>query len=306
MSVENKDTPLIERPTRLSRKGELWVGQFDAMASPCEILLALDDETLAASLVRIAAAEAWRIEQKFSRFREDGIIPRINRSDGQPITVDNETGQLINFAYRCYDLSDGLFDITSGILREAWSFKDHSTLPAQSLIDSLLPRIGLDKAHWEPPLFTLPAGMQIDLGGIGKEYAVDRTLSLLGNLSSAAMLVNFGGDIACNGSPAPDQPWRIGIEAPSRENAAQEMLELRAGALATSGSTHRYVIADGKRYSHVLNPRTGWPVEDPPLSVTVAAPSCTNAGMLATFAMLQGKQAEEFLADQDVKYWVFR
>ena len=296
----------IQRPIRLSRKDDIWVGQFDAMASTCEILMAVSDETLANKLLHMAASAAWRIEQKYSRYREDGIIPRINNSHGKPVQVDAETAQLLNFAYQCYELSDGMFDITSGILRKAWPFKPDSKPPSQQLIDSLLPHIGLHKAQWDNPLFTLPVGMQIDFGGIGKEYAVDSTLTLLKTSTNAAILVNFGGDIACNRCPSIGQPWRIGVEAPYASNEASRLLELRKGALATSGSTHRFLIAGGRRYGHVLNPLTGWPIPDPPLSVTVAGANCTNAGMLATFAMLHGRQAEEFLEQEGVRYWVQR
>jgi thiamine biosynthesis lipoprotein len=295
-----------ERSIQLRRKGDLWIGQFAAMASPCEILLALEDKVLAEEVVQIAANEAWRIEQKYSRYLKSGIVCRINDSRGEPVEVDPETASLLDFAYQCYELSEGLFDITSGILRKAWPFKSGSSVPSQQLIDSLLPFVGLEKARWDMPRFNLPDGMQIDFGGIGKEYAVDRTLTLLLEKSDAPMLVNFGGDIACNRCPNEDTPWRIGIEETERENQAQELLEVKSGALATSGSTHRYLISNGKRYGHVLNPKTGWPIEEPPMSVTVAAANCTNAGMLATFAMLQGKQAEEFLEQQEVNYWITR
>lgn len=296
--------PGIDRPMQLTRNGDVWVGRFDAMASPCELLIALDDKSLAEQLLIVAANEAWRIEQKYSRYRDDGIVPRINNSAGKPVIVDDETALLLDFAYQCHALSDGLFDITSGILRKAWPFKPDSTLPSQQLIDSLLPFIGLDKAQWAAPHFAFPDGMQIDFGGIGKEYAVDRTLSLLVTKVDAPILVNFGGDIVCNRCPDEDTPWRIGIEKPDHQNQAVELLEVGAGALATSGSSQRYLIDRGTRYSHVLNPLTGWPIENPPLSVTVAAATCMQAGMLATFAMLQGKDAEEFLEHQEVKYWI--
>ncbi|HIG59422.1 MAG TPA: FAD:protein FMN transferase [Gammaproteobacteria bacterium] len=289
-----------------SHQVNCWVGEFDAMASPCEVLMAVDDRAQAEELLKLASKEAWRIEQKFSRYRQDGIIPRINNNNGKPVIVDDETAQLINFAYQCYGLSDGLFDVTSGILRKAWSFKPDSELPEQHLIKSLLPFIGLEKARWDAPEFALPSGMQIDFGGIGKEYAVDRTLKLLLAIVDAPMLVNFGGDIVCNRAFSEEKPWLVGIESPADQCEAAEFLEVRTGALATSGSTQRYLVDRGKRYGHVLNPTTGWPIEQSPLSVTVAATSCTQAGMLATFAMLKGKDAEAFLEQQGVRFWVIR
>jgi thiamine biosynthesis lipoprotein len=298
--------PAINRPTQLERKGEVWLGQFDAMASGCELLMAIDDELLAQELLQLSASEAWRIEEKYSRYRDDNVVARINSCAGNSLRLDAETSQLLDFAYQCYELTDGLFDITSGVLRQAWSFNPDSPPPLQETIDALLPFIGLEKAQWHSPEFTLPAGMQIDLGGIGKEYAVDRTLELLLRKSDAAMLVNFGGDMVCNRSPNADIPWRIGIDKNDQSNRVDELLELRSGALATSGSTQRYLIAAGKRYGHVLNPTTGWPIKELPLTVTVAAANCTQAGMLATFAMLQGSGAEAFLEEQDVQFWIVR
>jgi len=298
--------PAIDRPVELTRKGECWLGQFTAMASPCEVLMALNDKALAMELLLMAAHEAWRIEQKFSRYRQDSIVHRINNSNGEPITVDPETCQLLDFSYQCYELSEGLFDISSGVLRKAWSFSPGNTLPTQALIDTLLPAIGLQKTDWKPPLFCMPAGMQIDFGGVGKEYAVDRSLTLLLNKVDIPLLVNFGGDIVCNRCPSKDSPWRIGIENTNQPSRAAELLEVRTGAIATSGSSKRYLIAAGKRYGHVLNPTTGWPINDAPLSVTVAARSCTEAGMLATFAMLQGAGAESFLHQQGVNFWISR
>ncbi|MGK0441605.1 MAG: hypothetical protein ACJA0N_001405 [Pseudohongiellaceae bacterium] len=135
---------------------------------------------------------------------------------------------------------------------------------------------------------------QTDFGGIGKEYAVDKTLQLLTQIANIPLLVNYGGDINCN-TYAKDYPWRIGVEKSPLSSQTPDLIALKQGGLATSGSTHRYIVHQGKRYSHVLNPKTGWPVENPPLSITVAAANCTQVGMLATFAMLQGKGAEDFL-----------
>ena len=148
--------------------------------------------------------------------------------------------------------------------------------------------------------------MQLDFGGIGKEYAVDRTLGLLCERSDVPMLVNFGGDLHCSGPRSSQQPWMTGIENPSLAGGAMSTLQLYRGALATSGDAFRYLEKDGVRYSHILNPRTGWPVGDSPHSVTVAAENCTEAGILATLAMLHGSEAEQFLDSQQVKYWVFR
>lgn len=294
------------RSINVERRTDYWLGQFQAMASPCEILLEIDDAELARVLTQFAADEAWRIERNFSRYRDDNLIHRINHSHGQPVQVDAETAQLLDFAYQCHELSDGLFDITSGVLRKIWKFDGSDRVPDAKQVQALLPYIGLKKACWQAPFFILPGGMEIDLGGIAKEYAVDRTLLILQQHTQASMVVNFGGDMHCSGPRATGQPWTVGIEDPGREDHPLRLLQIRHGALATSGDARRYLMKNGKRYSHILNPKTGWPVAHAPRSVTVAGASCTEAGILSTLAMLQGKDAESFLDAQDVQYWCVR
>jgi thiamine biosynthesis lipoprotein len=116
-------------------------------------------------------------------------------------------------------------------------------------------------------------------------------------------LINFGGDLRANRAP-PSGPWQVGIERPDTDRQASLLLDLEHGALATSGDSRRYLSRDGKRYGHILDPRTGWPVQDAPRSVTVAASSCTEAGLLATLALLHGAGARAFLEAQEVRYWL--
>jgi thiamine biosynthesis lipoprotein len=147
--------------------------------------------------------------------------------------------------------------------------------------------------------------MQIDLGGIGKEYAVDRCVEALRAAIDIAGLVNFGGDLAVTGPPRGRPTWRVAVEGP-KPAAPDRMIDLRHGAIATSGDARRFLEKDGMRYSHILDPATGWPIAEAPQSVTVAADTCTQAGMLSTLAMLRGKDAEAFLDRQGVRYWCRR
>lgn len=298
------DPVSIDRPITLRRSDTFIVGEFAAMASPCEILIDTLDETLALQLTRLAVHETWRIEQKYSRYREDGIIPAINRSQGQPVTVDDETAMLIDFAFHCYQLSDGLFDITSGVLRRAWKFDGSDQVPGQQQIDALLPLVGLHRVSWNKPVLQMQPGMEIDLGGIGKEYAADRALQAMMEQSNIALLVNFGGDIAANHPRASGEPWHVGIELKDTEGQATQVLRISRGGVATSGDSRRFLLKDGKRYGHILNPKTGWPIPNPPRSVTVLANTCTEAGIVSTLAMLQGKHAERFLKQQGLPYEV--
>jgi len=279
------------------------------MGGPCEVLAEVAEEPTARKIVEAVAACAWRIEDKFSRYRGDNIVARINAAAGAPVEVDEETANLLDFAALMNRLSDGLFDITSGVLRRAWTFDGGNRIPSRADIDALLPLVGWSKLTWQRPVLTLRPGMQIDFGGIGKEYAVDQAITLLGQLDSAAVLVNFGGDLAVTHARDGGRPWRVGIESIDAKAGvlhAARLVDLAAGALATSGDTYRFVESRGVRLPHILDPRDGRPVSDAPRSVTVAAPSCTNAGMLTTLAMLRGRHAEQFLQNEGVRHWVQR
>ncbi len=285
------------------------IGRFQAMASPCEILIDSRDQILAAHLTQIAQQEAQRIEHKLSRYRSDNIIHQINNAQGDAIEVDDETAQMLDYAAQCFELSDGLFDVTSGVLREVWRFDGSDKIPTQAQVKALLPRIGWQKIDWQRPKLRLPQGMQIDLGGIGKEYAVDRSLLLIQQETKLSCLINYGGDIAVSGPRHTGQGWMVGIEIPDTmpaKSAQSKVCELKQGAMATSGDARRYLLKDGVRYGHILNPLTGWPIQNAPRSVTVIAETCTEAGILATLAMLHGRQAETFLAAQDVQHWCYR
>ncbi len=313
INVAAIDNPGAHPAPTLELRGDTWIGKFAAMGSPCEILLEGTKQPLAKTLVTIAAKEAWRIEHKFSRYVSGNIVDNINHSAGLPVTVDTETARLLDYADHCYHLTNGQFDITSGALRQAWKFDGSDNLPTQQKIDSIRPLIGWHQAKWAAPDITLAEGMEIDFGGIGKEYAVDRTLALLTsfvnakNIANIGLLVNFGGDVACAGNRAENAPWCIGVESHLNTNAATQAISLLRGGIATSGDTRRFLQKDGIRYSHILDPKSGWPVKEAPHSVTVIAQTCTLAGMMATFAMLEGKNAEKFLSEQDgIKYWVQR
>ena len=286
-----------------ARPGGICAACFAAMASPCEVLVAGGDAATAAEIGRRAAAEAGRIEAKYSRYREDSVLAALNRSGGQALEVDSETGLLLDFAAHCHELSGGLFDITSGVLRRAWRFDGSDRIPTREAVAALLPLVGFKRLRWQRPLLTVPAGMELDFGGIAKEYAVDRVLLSLAAQFDLPLLVNFGGDLCCN-RPPPSAPWQVGVERPDALGEPAMILELSQGALATSGDTRRFLLRDGVRYSHILDPTTGWPVPDAPRSVTVAAASCVEAGMLATMALLRGGGAKAFLDAAGARYWI--
>lgn len=289
----------------LTREPDYWLGRFVAMACPCEVLIDSTTEVLARVIVDCVSQCAWRIERKFSRYRQDNVIHQINTSNGQPTLVDDETARLLDFAATLTALSQGRFDITSGILRKAWTFDGGTHVPTQADIDALLKRVGWHKVLWDQSALQLQPGMQIDFGGIGKEYAVDLAARLAGSTAPGiGCVVNFGGDIAVVNERRDRQPWKIGIESADRAGTATQIVPLTHGALATSGDSRRFVLHAGRRYSHILDARTGWPIEHAPRTITVAADTCTQAGTLTTLAMLSGAQAESFLKDSGAKYWL--
>lgn len=284
----------------------LGIARFSAMASPCELLLDSSDHALLQRCGQLAQAEALRIEQQYSRYRNDNLIYQINNAGGAAVTVNEELANLIDYACTLYELSDGLFDLSSGVLRKLWRFDGSGKRPSPEAIAALLPRVGWHRVRWQRPQLQLQTGMEIDLGGIGKEYAVDRVCELLAQQTTCAFLVNFGGDLRARGPRQNGEPWHVGLEKPDNDKLALTDLPLQSGALATSGDARRSFVENGVRYGHILNPKTGYPVSGAPRSITVLASTCIEAGALATLAMLQGGDAEAFLREQGVRSWCVR
>ena len=291
--------------TTLTRDADHWVGRFVAMASPCEILIDDAPATLAKQVLNTVAAEAWRIERKYSRYRIDSAVHSINENAGTATVVDDECANLLDFAATLTRLSEGAFDITSGVLRKAWTFDGGDHVPSQAQIDALLASVGWHRVEWQRPMLKLRPGMQIDLGGIGKEYAVDAAAMQVEKIApELSCLINFGGDVAVRNARKDGKPWRVGIESHARMGVSERVVQLSQGALATSGDSRRFVLRGGHRYSHILDARTGWPVRNAPHSITVAADTCTQAGTLTTLAMLQGENAEQMLRASGMRYWI--
>jgi len=258
-----------------------------------------------------AIAEVQRIEHKFSRYRKDSIVSRINQSaGGSAVDVDAETADLLVFADALWHLSDGLFDITSGVLRQAWDFRA-ARLPEPAVLQSVLARVGWDKVERSGSAVRLALpGMELDFGGFGKEYAADRAATILHGHGMHHALVNLGGDLHALGARAlpelqDDTAWQIEIQHPRPDTASGTsslaVLALQQGGLATSGDYERFFIQDGRRYCHVLNPRTGQPVTHWQ-SVSVLATNTTTAGALTTIAMLKEADALDWLSAQGARY----
>ena len=279
---------------------------FDALGTECVLHLHAESAATAENTAVAASDEVNRIEMRYSRYREDSMLALINRAAarGDSIDVDAETAALLGYALAAHRMSHGLFDITSGILRRAWHFES-GQLPMASDVAALLPYIGMDKLEWNSPRLGFRiSGMELDFGGIGKEYAADRAADLCYANGITRGLVDLGGDIRVLG-PHPDgSPWRIGIRDPSNPATACTIVTLFTGALATSGDYERYIDDGGRRYCHILDPHTGWPSHGL-RSVSVSAETCLLAGSLTTVAMLMGDRGKDWLSGQGVDHlWI--
>lgn len=323
LAIDAASNPAGHPAAELSRPADYFLLQFNAMASPCELLIDLpaSAQALVEQLAQQAVIETWRIEHKYSRYCPGNWHDQLHQRPDQWQSLDAESARLIAFADQAWQISGGLFDITSGVLRKVWRFDGSDRLPKAEQIEALLPAIGWHKLRWQAAQedadgrkaaqLYLPTGMELDFGGIGKEYAVDRVLGLaLALLQHAppkigySLLVNFGGDIACSGPRVNNTAWKVAIEAPDRQQQSAALLNLSGGALATSGDSQRFLLKDGKRYSHLLNPQTGWPIANAARSITVAAPTCSQSGLIASLALLQGAGADAFLQQAGLKYWL--
>lgn len=261
------------------------------MGSPCELRLYSETKNTAKQAAEAATVEVLRLEKKYSRYRDDSVTTKINNSAGNKagIEVDHETALLLNYAQVGFEQSDGLFDITSGILRSAWDFRSDE-LPMQNDIEELLPLIGWDKLEWNSPNLVLPkTGMQLDFGGYVKEYAADVAVNVIKKLGINNGLVNLGGDICIIGPHPGGEAWKVGIRNPRNPEQPISFVLLHKGGLASSGDYERFMIVDGIRYAHILNPKTGWPVNSL-AGVSICAEQCIVAGTSSTIAMLKGEQ----------------
>ena len=238
--------------------------------------------------------EARRIEAKFSRYRDSSVVSEINRNAGRtPVAVDEETDMLVESALDLAAITGGRFDPTVGALRRAWDFKS-GRVPSREEVSALLPLVNSGAvSRRDRTVFLRRAGMEIDLGGVGKEYAVDRVAELLRAEGIRAAIVNFAGDVRTIGSRGDGRPWKVGVMDPrDRGRCCFAVRTLADAGVATSGDYERGFLKGGVRYHHILDARTGWPARGV-ASATVVAASAFRAGQFATAAFLLG--AEEGL-----------
>lgn len=245
----------------------------------------------ATAIARAAEREALRIERKYSRFRETSVVAEISRNAGRtPVAADEETLALVETTLDLARLTGGRFDPTVGVLRQAWDFRS-ARVPEEGEISELLRLVDWSAVSVrDGTVFLRRAGMELDLGGVGKEYAVDRVAALLIEEGVGSALVNFAGDVRVIGGRGDGRPWSIGVADPRAAGRCRFAVRLvGAGGVATSGDYERCFVRDGVRYHHLLDARTGRPARGV-ASVTVVAASASLAGRVATAAFLLGSR----------------
>ena len=257
------------------------------MGCPCELRFHAETEQAFARAAGRCVREIRRFENKYSRYLPDSVTSTINRAAGRtPVTIDAETAAILKYAAVCHEQSNGLFDLTAGVFRRVWH-RQRTTLPGPGELEDCLVLAGWDKVELSGKRIFLPLkGMELDFGGVVKEYAADAAAMIARRAGISHGLVNLGGDICLVGPQPGGAPWPIGIVHPLRTGSAIATVPLPGGALTTSGGYERFVEIDGKRFSHLIDPRTGWPVEGL-LSVSVAAEQAIVAGSIASVALLQ-------------------
>lgn len=265
--------------------------EFQALGTLCRMTLA-GPKPAAEAFVEQTLGWMARFESKYSRFLPGSLISRINDQAGKDwVVIDPETERLFALCQELHFLSKGVMDPTVLPLLRLWNWKARpAVVPSEEAIREAMSRVGWSRVQRAPGRVRLPeAGMALDLGGIGKEHAVDQVVLLSRGFPLTGVLVDFGADIRVLGLP-PDgrQGWHIGLEEPRSPGRVWCGLVLREGGVATSGNYLRFFESCGVRYGHILDPRTGRPTPSEVLSVSVVAPSCTQAGFLSTTALVLG------------------
>jgi FAD:protein FMN transferase len=273
------------------------------MGNRFTISVVSDDVAWAESQIECVITEISRIEKLLTTFSEDSQTNQINANAGiKPVKVDKEVFELIRRSIKISDLTDGAFDITYGSIdKRFWNFdKEMTTLPdtetAKKTVDLIDYRnVILDAENLT--VFLKKQGMRIGFGGIGKGYAAEQAKNVLVRNGVKSGIVNAAGDLITWGNQPNGKPWTINIADPDANNEAFSYLEISDLAVATSGNYEKFVIIDGKKYSHTIDPKTGFPVSGIK-SVTILCPNAEIADAMATPVTVMGVVAGLNLINQ--------
>lgn len=272
---------------------ELYRLEFAAMGTDCRALLAADEREQAIDCARAIAQWVADFETKYTRFNESSLIGRINRLAGiEPVPLDSDADRVFDICESLYHSTEGILDVTALPIIALWeSRRASSEIPSEREIQRALDLVGWPKVERRPGWIFLPrAGMSIDLGGWGKEYAVDEAWRIADGFGIRNALIDFGRDIRAAGAPPRAPAWTVGLEDPMRLDHARFALRLNDAAVATSGNYRRAFERDGALYGHIVDPRVGRPAGKSALSATVIASTCLHAGKLSTLACVLGAE----------------
>ena len=264
------------------------------MGSRFDITVVAPDSIEAHSFIDLAVAEITRIEKLISSWDPNSQTSEINRNAGiKAVKVDRELFDLIDRSLGISKLTDGAFDISYASMDKIWKFDGSMTkMPTEDEIKSSVSKIGyknilLDKEN--STVFLVNIGMKIGFGAIGKGYAADKAKKLLMLKGVVAGIINASGDMNTWGKQTNGEPWKVAITNPLDKNKAFALLPITNGAVVTSGNYEKFVVFNGVRYSHIIDPRTGYPATGI-ISATVFAPKAEMADALATSIFVMGKE----------------
>jgi FAD:protein FMN transferase len=287
----------IDTELRLFKRG------LRLMGNHFEISVVSDDEAWAEERINMAVDEIRRIEQILTTFKEDSETALINQNAGiNPVKVSEEVFRLVERSKRISEITQGAFDISYGSIdKRLWNFdKDMTTLPDPKLAKQMVRLINyrniiLDSE--QQTVFLKEEGMRIGFGGIGKGYAAEMAKAVMQNAGVTSGVVNASGDLAAWGYQPDGKPWTIGIVHPDAAHLPFSYMNVTNLAVATSGNYEKFVVIDGKKYSHTINPRTGLPVRGIK-SVTIISPNAELCDALATPVTIMGVSAGMHLINQ--------
>ncbi len=295
-SLLSSVTARIRESMQIEAHGDLHRLNCRAMSTPVNIAFAATSAVVAREFAHNAIDWIARFEARYSRFLPESIVGQINaHSGGDWLELDEEADQLLLLCAQMHSVTHGLFDPAALPLLQIWDWKTNPPrIPNEPAILAAREISGWPKVLRRPRQIRLPlAGMGIDLGGIGKEFAVDHLISMATQFGISNTMIDIGQDIRVTGHPPTKDAWYIGLEEPDRPGECWTAVRLTQHAVATSGDYFRSFTLNGRRYGHILDPRTGLPVQNNCQSVSVIAPTCVIAGILSTAAFILG--AEEGL-----------
>ena len=265
---------------------------FQAMGTPCLLLYRAGDLAVARAFQQAAVAWLRRFEAAYSRFLADSVLSRVNAAaGGDPVAVDGEFSRMLVLCDELFRHSRGINDPTSLPLTRLWDqAAERGRVPDGTELRAVRERVGWEKIEHGGGRVRLPAGMSLDFGGFGKEFAVDQVLALAREHGIRDLLVDLGRDIGTAGRPHDQPAWVVGVEGVHVPDRPIARAVLSGQAMASSGSYRRFRTIAGRRYGHIIDPRTGHPADTDAVAVTCIASSCVVAGVGARTAFILGSR----------------